>query len=206
MTRRPSPRVFERLAEAYRARPGYPEALVQQLLTLAPLAARVVDLVQAPAESTGLPAVSAELVVLADAAQWVDPEAAGREAFRLLVPGGTAATVEPRPADTPFMRDLERLLRQANPERRPQAPGRGRQWLALASGGGPVRALEFHHTVELSAPALEAVLRSFSFLGPALGPTRMASLVTDAAELARRAGGARWERILRLAWAQKRLA
>ena len=247
MTRRPSPRVFEGLAEAYRARPGYPAALVQRLLALAPPAARVVDLgagtghlaepmarggarvvavepaqamlavcaervqglavklVQAPAESTGLLAASAELVLLADAAHWVDPEAAGREAFRLLVPGGTAATVGPRPADTPFMRELERLVREANPKRRPQGPGRARQWLALASGGAPVRALEFQHSVELSAAALEAVLHSLSFLGPALGPKRMASLVADAVELGRRTGGARWERVLRLAWAQKRL-
>ncbi len=165
-----------------------------------------VDLRCAPAESTGLPSASAELVLLADAAQWVDPEAAGREAFRLLVAGGTAATVEPRPADTAFMRELERLLREANPQRRPPGPGRARQWLALASGGGRVRAVELPHAVELSPTALEGVLRSLSFLAPALGPVRMASLLEEASRLAQRVGGARWERILRLSWAQKRRA
>ncbi|MGO8970707.1 MAG: class I SAM-dependent methyltransferase [Myxococcaceae bacterium] len=248
MTRRLSPRVFERLADAYRARPSYPLELVSQLLALAPPGARVVDmgagighlaeplaragarvvavepagamlaecaervrglpvhLVCAPAESTGLPSASVELVLLADAAQWVDPEAAGREASRLLVPGGTAAVVEPRPADTPFMRALEGLLREANPERRPSGPGRARQWLALASGGGRVHTVELTHAAVLSPAALEGVLRSLSFLAPALGPGRMASLLREAATLAQRVGGAHWERILRLSWAHKRRA
>jgi SAM-dependent methyltransferase len=248
VTRRPSPRVFERLADAYRARPGYPEELWMRLLALAPPLARVVDLgagtghlalplaragarvvaveparamlavcaervgdlevelVCAPAESTGLPDSSADLVLLADAAQWVDPEAAGREAHRLLVPSGTAVTVEPRPADTPFMRALEGLLQRANPERRPQGPGRGRQWLAVASGGASVQAVELTHSVQLSLSELDAVLRSLSFLAPALGPARMAHLVEDACTLAAKHNGAHWERVLRLSWAQKRMA
>ncbi len=246
MTRRPSPRVFERLADAYRARPGYPEELVRRLLALVPEAARVVDLgagtghlaeplaragarvvaveparamlavcaervrglpvglVCAPAEATGLPGASAELVLLADAAQWVDPDAAGREAARLLVASGTAAAVEARPADTPFMGELERLLREANPERRPQGPGRARQWLALASGGAPVRAVEMAHAVELTPEALTGVLRSLSFLAPALGPGRMDALVAAAQRVAQQHAGARWERVLRLSWAQRR--
>jgi SAM-dependent methyltransferase len=245
VTRRPAPRVFERLADAYRARPGYPEELVTRLLALAPPSPRVVDLgagtghlaeplaragahvvavepagamlavcaertqglkvalTRAPAESTGLPTGSADLVVLADAAQWVDPEAAGREAHRLLVPGGTASAVEPRPADTPFMSALGALLVKANPERRPQGGGRARQWLALASGGASVKALEFGHAVELSPEAFEAVLRSLSFLGPALGMARMAALLADARMLADQHGGPRWERVLRLSWATK---
>ena len=163
-----------------------------------------VALVNAPAESTGLPGDCADLVVLADAAQWVDPEAAGAEAHRLLVTGGTAAAVEPRPADTAFMRALGHLVQRANPERRPQAAGRARQWLALASGGARVQVVELRHSVELAPEALQAVLRSLSFLGPALGPARMALLLADARMLADQHGAARWERVLRLTWAQKR--
>ena len=248
MTRRPSPLVFERLAEAYRARPGYPEEVVRRLLALLPSSPRVVDLgagtghlavplaragakvvavepaaamlavcgersqglrvalVHAPAEATGLPASSADLVVLADAAQWVDPEAAGREAHRLLVEEGMAATVEPRPADTPFMRALEALLRKANPERRPQGPGRGRQWLALATGGATLRTEELVYAVELSPSGLEAVLRSLSFLAPALGPARMQALIQEAQKLAAVHGGASWARVLRLSWGKRRVA
>ncbi len=246
VTRRPPPRVFERLADAYRARPGYPDELVARLLALVPPSSRVVDLgagtgllseplaragaqvvavepasamlavcaertrglqvalVNAPAESTGLPSDCADLVLLADAAQWVDPEAAGKEAQRLLALGGTAAAVEPRPADTPFMRALESLLRKANPQRRPQAAGRVRQWVALASGGTSLKVVELVHSVELSPEAFQAVLRSLSYLGPALGAARMEVLLADARTLAEQHGGARWERVLRLSWARKR--
>jgi ubiquinone/menaquinone biosynthesis C-methylase UbiE len=248
LTHRPSPRVFERLAEAYRLRPGYPEELPRRLLALVPPGPRVVDLgagtghlaeplaragarvtavepaqamldvcaertrglevalVLAPAESTGLPSGSAELVLLSDAAQWVDPEAAGKEAHRLLVLDGTAALVEARAADTPFMHALEQLLAEANPERRLQAEGRGRQWLALASGGAPVHTLELSQAVVLEPQALEGLLRSLSFLEPALGPSRMSALVAQAATLAAQHGGARWERVLRLSWATRRVA
>jgi SAM-dependent methyltransferase len=248
LTRRPSPLVFERLADAYRARPGYPDEVCRRLLALVPPAPRVVDvgagtghlavplaragaqvvavepsaamlkvcaertaglavtLVCAPAESTGLAAACADLVLLADAAQWVDPEAAGKEAQRLLVDGGTAATVEARPAQTPFMLALEALLRKANPERRPQGPGRGRQWLALATGGGKVQAVELQHAVALTRDVLESILHSLSFLAPALGNARMARLVEEASGLLLQHTDAHWERVLRLSFSRKRAA
>lgn len=162
-----------------------------------------VELVEAPAEATGLPGSVADGVVLADAAQWVDPEAAGKEAHRLLRRGGMAIAVEPRAADTPFMRALESLVRQANPERRPAGPGRARQWLALASGGTRVRTLELFQSVELTPAMLEGILRSLSFLAPALGLTRMETLLEEARTLAAQHGGGRWERALQLSWARK---
>ncbi|HZJ55483.1 MAG TPA: methyltransferase domain-containing protein, partial [Myxococcaceae bacterium] len=136
-------RVFERLADDYRARPPYPDRLVERLSELAGDGRTVVDLgagtgllaaplarqghpvvaveparamlavcsetcsglpvrpVLAPAESTGLGAVGAGLVLLADAVHWVRPDAAGSEARRLLAPDGVAAVLVPEPMDTP---------------------------------------------------------------------------------------------------------
>src|SRR5512144_1592127 len=76
----------------------------------------------AAAEATGLPGGAFDLVLLADAAQWVDPERAGREVARLLAPGGALAVVEPRLADTPFLRALTARLKAANPKARRVAP------------------------------------------------------------------------------------
>jgi len=65
--------------------------------------------VHSAAEETGLPAGVFDLALLADAAQWVDPGRAGREVARLLARSGALAVVEPRLADTPFLRALEAL-------------------------------------------------------------------------------------------------
>ncbi|MGO2312586.1 MAG: class I SAM-dependent methyltransferase, partial [Brachybacterium tyrofermentans] len=47
----------------------------------------------APAEATGLPDASAELVTVAQAWHWFDAEAASAEVTRLLAPGGVLALV-----------------------------------------------------------------------------------------------------------------
>ena len=149
--------VFNRLAGDYRARPGYPSAIVDRLVALSggtgpavdlgagtgllslPLAARGVSVravepaaamldvlreeagglpvtpVLAAAESTGLSGGEAKLVLLADALQWVAPEAAGLEAGRLLAPGGAVAVVEAHLGGSPFTDGLVALLALAYP-------------------------------------------------------------------------------------------
>jgi len=232
--------VFNRLAAAYRARPGYPPALIERLaaaarggavadlgagtghlaLPLARAGLRVaaveparamrealaasarglpVEPVAAAAEETGLPGGAFSLVVVADALHWVDPERTGAEVARLLAPGGSVAVVEPRLAETAFLRELGELLARYNPRaRRKPAASRGRQLLSLAlPGAAPVETIH-RHEVRLDAAAFEAVLRSLSFVGPALGPDALRRLLDEAAELALLHGGAVWSREIRL--------
>jgi SAM-dependent methyltransferase len=240
---RPEPRVFERLAVAYRARPPYPEALVARLsglagpgrpvvdlgagtgLLAAPLARRghpvqavepaeamraeceragaglPVSLLAGTAEATGLPALEAGLVLLADAVHWVRPDRAGAEASRLLAPDGVAAVVEVEPLDTPFMRSVTALLAAANPRARPRADAaRIRQWLVLAAGQGVPTEECWEQSVPLSAGALEAVVRSLSYGEPALGPDGTRALLEAVEALA---GERVWARRLRLFWLRR---
>jgi SAM-dependent methyltransferase len=152
--------------------------------------------VHAAAEETGLAAGAFDLVLLADALQWVDPEGAGREIARLLAPGGALAVVVPRLAPTPFLDALGALLAAANPKARPAPPP-----VALLCGvaGLPPPAEEiFEDEVALEPERLDAVLRSLSFVGPALGPARLGALLDEARALAAAHGGAVWRRELAL--------
>ncbi len=238
--------VFNRLAYAYRRRPGYPDVLVARLVELAggpkarvaelgagtghlaiPLARSglLVDAVEparamldvlsadahgavrpihAAAEDTGLEAGAYRLVVLADALQWVDPERTGAEVHRLLAPGGTCAIVEPRFADTPFLRALTALLAELNPKARRADSQGARQLLSLATGGAPVHREEYAHDVLLDDDALEASLRSLSYVGPALGEEQLRTVLGRARALAAEHGGARWQRVMTLSSSQSR--
>jgi len=237
--------VFNRLAQDYRSRPGYPPALVGRLAELAggrgavvvdlgagighlalPLAARGlevraveparrmlellrsgggdgrVEAVHATAEETGLPDASAGAAILADALQWIDPDRAGREAARVVAPGGLVAVVTARLSDGGFSRAISALLAEANHRARPRAPGRPAQFLHAAA---VVRVEEqtFLHEEALSPPRLDAVLRSLSLVGPALGPDAVAGLLARARGLAEAHGGAVWARVLTLRFGRR---
>jgi SAM-dependent methyltransferase len=154
--------------------------------------------VHAPAEATGLPPSSFDLVVLADALQWIDPEAGAREAARLLAPRGVLAVVDPRPADTPFMRALGERIAAANFKARPR-PLPIDLFFSVAGAPAPARE-RFDDEVELDDSRLEAVLRSISYVGPAIGPEAFDALLRDARRIAGEQGGARWARVVTLTW------
>lgn len=148
--------------------------------------------VHAAAEDTGLPSASFDLVLLADAIQWVDPDRAGREIARLAAPGAALAVVEPRLAGTPFLDALAARIAAANPKARAAGAPVG---LVFSVAGFPAPRVEtFVHEVVLGEEALEGVLRSLSYVGPALGPAALDRLLADARELARAHGGAAWRR------------
>ena len=152
--------------------------------------------VHAAAEATGLPGGAFDLVVLADALHWTDAARCGREAGRLLRPGGAVAVVEPRFAPTPFMATLSALLEAANPKAR-RAPLPLELFFSHA-GASRLPAERFEQVERLDPPRLGAVLRSLSLVGPALAPARLDRLLDDARRLAEASGGAAWSRELLL--------
>jgi SAM-dependent methyltransferase len=163
-------------------------------------AAPGVEAVHAAAEATGLPANAFALAVIADALQWIDPQEGAAEVRRLLAPGGVLAVVTARLAETPFLRALQERIAAMNPKARPGPPAVG---LFFSLTGLPAPEEEtFEDETPLSPAELEAVLRSLSFVGPALGPARLDELLGDARTLLNIHGGAVWKRELRLSWAR----
>jgi ubiquinone/menaquinone biosynthesis C-methylase UbiE len=130
--------------------------------------------VHAKAESVPLPAASAELVVIADALHFLDAELSAHEVARLLVAGGALALITCEPADTPFMNALSAIMHEAAP-RRPRATASPLLQLAKVASVvlSPVRV--FHDTTPVSSDELERILRSISYLGPAMNPSRFSA-------------------------------
>ena len=207
--------VFNRMADAYAARPGYPASLIESVAALATSGVRVGDLgagmghmalplaqrglavtavepatamldplrlraqqlglaiqaVAAPAEAVPLAAASFDLVVIADALHFLDAERTGLEVGRLLHPKGALALVSCQPADTPFMRELAGIMAEAAPRRPRAIAASASQVAALAAVElGPVRS--FHDATPVDPDALTNILRSISFIGPAMNHAR----------------------------------
>jgi len=179
------------------------EAMLAALRAAASAAPGGIEPVHAAAEATGLSAGSFELVLVADALHWIEAERGGAEMGRLLAPGGALAVVEAEPEASPFMAALGALLARANPRDPPPPAARRRQLLALA-GATPAPAERFAQAALLDGPALEALLRSLTHVGPALGPAPLAELLAEARRLAEVHGGALWARSLTLTWGRRR--
>lgn len=172
-------------------------AMLAQLARSAPA---TVEPVHAAAEATGLPANSFALAVIADALQWIDPEAGAAEVRRLLAPGAALAVVTPRLADTPFLLALQERIAARNPKARPGPPP-VELFFSLAGLPTPEEQ-RFEDETALPPAELEAVLRSLSYVGPALGPARLDELLVEARAIAAAHGGAVWKRELRLSFAR----
>ncbi len=170
------------------------------MLAVLSRAAPGVEAVHAAAEETGLPANAFALALVADALQWLDPEAAAAEVRRLLAPGGVLTVVTAQLADTPFLAALQERIAALNPRAR-SGPPPIELFFSLAGLPAP-ETEELVDEVTLAPAELDAVLRSLSYVGPALGPARLDALLAEARALAVENGGAVWRRELRLHWAR----
>jgi SAM-dependent methyltransferase len=212
--------IFNRMVDAYRARPPYPDALVSAVahavgpaaplpvldvgagvghLAL-PLAARGVPILalepakamlealmaragelpvqalrplHATAEELPLAPGSVGAAIVADALHFLDAELAGTELARVLAPRGRLVIVAAELAPTPFMNEVVAAMEAAAP-RRPRAVDALRAQLAACAGVGLGAPRTFEDHTEVDEARLLAILRSISFIGPAMNAERSA--------------------------------
>jgi SAM-dependent methyltransferase len=162
-----------------------------------------IERVHAAAEDTGLRAGDYDLVVLADAAQWVDPERAGGEIARLLRAGGALAVVEARFGETAFMRAITGLVASYNPKARIASNGVRDALFRAAMPRAPIKVEAFDHQEPVTAARVDEILRSLSFVGPALGPRRRDELLARARQIVSATRAPAWARRIELHWARK---
>jgi ubiquinone/menaquinone biosynthesis C-methylase UbiE len=150
------------------------QAMLEQLRAVAAERGIALRALHAAAEQLPLEPASLDLVVVADALHFLDTELTARQIARVLAPGGALALVTCHFGDTPFMRGVLRLIEEAVP-RRPRALTQSIVHLSVLSGVPLTNERRFHDETPIDHATLEAILRSISFIGPAMNPARFAA-------------------------------
>jgi SAM-dependent methyltransferase len=136
----------------------------------------------AAAESLPLPARCCELILIADALHFINVERAAPELGRVLAAQGTLAVVTTAFADTPFMRAVASVMAECAPRRvRKVAPTITQ--LAVVTGATLQPPRSFHDETPVDPSTLQAILRSISFIGPAMNAERFAAFAARIAAI-----------------------
>jgi ubiquinone/menaquinone biosynthesis C-methylase UbiE len=154
----------------------------------------------ASAEAIPLPAASQDLVVIADALHFMDAERTGLELARVLHPGGTCALVRAALADTPYMTHVQALMQNAAP-RRPRAVAGTMTQLTRLAGVTLTNEATFEDATPVDPARLEQIVRSISFIGPAMSAERFAAFARELHAIPR---PALWARRFTLQWGTRR--
>jgi ubiquinone/menaquinone biosynthesis C-methylase UbiE len=116
-----------------------------------------------------------DLALIADALHFVDAELAAAELRRVLVPRGALAIVTCEFAETPFMSSVRKLVEQSA-DRRPRDVSQAIRHLASLAEVRLTHEQQFHDETPVDPMTLERIVRSVSFIGPALNPARYSVL------------------------------
>lgn len=127
----------------------------------------------ATAEALPLERAGLDAIVVADALHFLDVTLAANEMARVLAPAGALAVLISEPADTPYMRTLQRVIDDAVPRRPRQVLPAVRQVAKVV--GVELEVAVFEEELSVSLERLESILRSISFIGPAMNAERFAA-------------------------------
>jgi ubiquinone/menaquinone biosynthesis C-methylase UbiE len=148
--------------------------MLEELRAAAQRHGLAVRAVHAAAEALPLAAGSVDLAIIADAMHFIDAELAGIELARVLVPRGRLAVVTCELAGTPFMRGVADAIESATP-RRPRDRSQAIVQLFAVTRARRERVLRFQDETPVDLSTLERILRSISFVGPAMNAARFAA-------------------------------
>ena len=112
-----------------------------------------------------------DLAIVSDALHFLDAELAAREIGRALAPGGALAVVTCEFGATPFMREVVRAMEEAAP-RRPRDLVKQVVQVSSITGVPLVEQRRFFDETPVDHATLDRILRSISFIGPAMNPDR----------------------------------
>jgi ubiquinone/menaquinone biosynthesis C-methylase UbiE len=170
------------------------QAMLERLRGEASKRGLSVRALHATAEALPLDDASLELVVVADAVHFLDAELAAREIARVLAPKGALALVTCELGQTPYMRGLVEII-DASVPRRIRNIEHNLVQIPAMSGVRIASPRVFHDETPVDGLTLERILRSISFIGPAMNATRFSAFRTRVQALP---GQAVWARTFTL--------
>ncbi len=150
------------------------QAMLDQLRAEACKRRLSVRAIHATAEALPLEDASLDLVVVADALHFLDAELIAHEIARVLAPKGALAIVTCELGKTPFMQSLLEIIEEAVP-RRPRNLDRNIIQIWGITRVRFTRIRQFQDETPVDGHTLERILRSISFIGPAMNPARFAA-------------------------------
>jgi SAM-dependent methyltransferase len=150
------------------------QAMLERLRAAARERRLKVRAVHAAAEAMPLGDASLDLAIVVDALHFLDAELVAKEIARVLAPKGALAIVTCEFGKTPFMRSLVEIIEGAVP-RRPRNLDRNLIHISAITGVRFAPERKFHDETPVDGHTLERILRSISFIGPAMNPARFAA-------------------------------
>jgi ubiquinone/menaquinone biosynthesis C-methylase UbiE len=151
------------------------QAMLERLQRSAEARSLALSLLHAKAEALPFQADSFDLVLIADALHFLDAELVAAQLRRVLVPRGVLAIVTCEFTETPFMRAVRSLVEESA-DRRPRDVEQAVRQLAALADVQLTQQRRFQDETPVDPQTLERILRSVSFIGPALNPLRFAAL------------------------------
>jgi SAM-dependent methyltransferase len=148
-------------------------AMLQRLVQSAARDGLAVTAIHTSAESIPLQADSIDLAVIADALHFLDAELVGVELARVLSTHGVLCVIRSELADTPYMKNVVRIMEESAP-RRPRETGYALTQIGAMLGMVWDPPCVFADETPMEPERIEGILRSISFIGPAMHPERFA--------------------------------
>jgi ubiquinone/menaquinone biosynthesis C-methylase UbiE len=130
--------------------------------------------VHGAAEQVPFDDASFDVILVADAVHFLNLRRAAGELNRVRAERGAVALVTCDLTPTPFMNAVVALMEQSAPRRPRETSASSTELLAICGVSKPIT-IEFHDVTPVTPPQLEQILRSISFIGPAMNPERSAT-------------------------------
>jgi ubiquinone/menaquinone biosynthesis C-methylase UbiE len=148
--------------------------MLQSLQHRAQTAGVSLHTVQGAAEELPFDDAQFDLVLVADVVHFLDSERAAQELNRVRARRGAMALLTCEFAPTPYMNAVVKLMEEAAP-RRPRETSSALTELLAVSGVKAPEVTQFFDETPVDHTQLEQILRSISFIGPAMNAERYAA-------------------------------